>query len=72
MSMTVRDVADALGVSERSVWRWSAGSVLPPPVRVGRSVRWSRKTIEQWLADRETEALAEEQRLRVTELARKA
>ena len=50
MLLNVKQVADALGVSERSIWRWSAGSVLPPPIKVGRLVRWSRKTIEQWLA----------------------
>ena len=63
MMMTVKQVAEALGVSERSVWRWSATGVLPAGVRIGSVVRWPRRTIEEWLAKREQEALAEQRKL---------
>lgn len=58
MMMTVKQVAEALEVSERSVWRWSATGILPPGIKIGGVVRWPRRTIEEWLAKREQEALA--------------
>lgn len=63
MMMTVKQVAEALGVSERSVWRWSATGVLPPGVRIGSAVRWPRRRIEEWLEKREQEAQAEQWKL---------
>ena len=60
MMMTCREVAEALGVSERSVWRWSATGVLPPGIKIGSAVRWSRRSIEEWLAKREQEARAKQ------------
>jgi len=58
MMMTVKQVAEALGVSERSVWRWSATGILPPPVRIGATRRWREETIRRWVERREQEALA--------------
>ena len=63
MLMNVRQVAKALGVSERSVWRWSATGILPPGIRIGKSVRWSEESIRQWVAKRESKALAEQKAL---------
>ena len=63
MMMTVREVAEALGVSERSVWRWSTDGTLPPGIRIGGSVRWSEKSIREWLEQREEAALAEQRKL---------
>ena len=60
MMMTVKDVAKALGVSERSVWRWSSDGTLPPGVKIGGVVRWPRKSIEEWLAEREQDALSKQ------------
>jgi len=63
MMMTVKDVAKALGVSERSVWRWSSDGTLPPGIKIGGSVRWSQQSVEDWLAKQEHEALAEQRKL---------
>ena len=63
MMMTVKQVAEALGVSERSVWRWSSDGTLPPGIRIGASVRWPERSIREWLARREEEALAEQKKL---------
>lgn len=41
----VREVARLLGISVRSVWRMTSRGDLPPPVRLGRSVRWKRASI---------------------------
>ena len=63
MMLNCREVAKMLGVSERSVWRWSATGVLPPGVKIGSVVRWPRRAIEDWLAKREEEALAKQKAL---------
>jgi len=56
MMLKVREVATMLGVSERSVWRWSATGVLPPGIKIGGCVRWPEETIRRWIRKREKEA----------------
>ncbi len=43
-------VAKLLSISERHVWALSASGRLPPPIRLGRSVRWNRAELQDWLA----------------------
>jgi len=47
---TVKQVAQALGIGERTVWKFSAIGEIPAPIRIGRSKRWDRTAIEDWLA----------------------
>jgi predicted DNA-binding transcriptional regulator AlpA len=48
--ITVRDVARRLSISERTVWRWTALGLLPPPVHPhARSTRWRAADIERYL-----------------------
>jgi predicted DNA-binding transcriptional regulator AlpA len=48
--LTVRDVARRLSISERTVWRWTALGLLPPPVHPHtRSTRWRAADIERYL-----------------------
>ena len=47
--LSVRDVAEVLAISVRSVWRLRAAGLLPEPVRVGGAVRWRRSQIDRWL-----------------------
>ena len=50
--LTVRDVARRLSISERTVWRWTAMGLLPPPVHPhARSTRWRAADIERYLHD---------------------
>jgi excisionase family DNA binding protein len=51
LTYSVAELARALGCSERHVWRQHAAGELPTAVRIGRLVRWPRKTIDRWLAD---------------------
>lgn len=48
--ISVRDLAVVLGISVRTLWRLEASGKLPKSVRVGRSRRWPRKVIEDWVA----------------------
>ena len=56
LAMSVKDVADALAVSERTVWRLAAVGEIPQPMSIGRLKRWRRSTLEAWLARQESEA----------------
>ena len=47
--LTVRDVAAALKVSPRQVWKLSSSGRLPTPVRLSRSVRWRANDIARWV-----------------------
>jgi len=50
--LTVRDVARRLSISERTVWRWTALGLLPPPVHPhSRSTRWRAADIERYLEE---------------------
>ena len=60
MLLNASEVAATLGVSQRSVWRLSATGEIPPPVRIGRSVRWRRSTVEAWLAKEERQAVRQQ------------
>jgi prophage regulatory protein len=44
--LKAREVARRLGISVRTVWKWTAEGELPPPVRLGRVTRWRRRDIE--------------------------
>lgn len=45
----VRQLAQMLACSERTIWRLSDGGKMPAPVRIGRLVRWSRQAILDWI-----------------------
>lgn len=47
--LSVREVAAALAVSERHVWRLSDRGELPRPISLGRLKRWRRSSIDDWL-----------------------
>lgn len=49
--LTVKEVAYLLSLSERTVWTRSGTGELPRPITIGRSKRWVRKEIENFLED---------------------
>jgi predicted DNA-binding transcriptional regulator AlpA len=42
------DLAYMLSVSRATIWRLKGQGKLPPPVRLGRAVRWKRSDIVMW------------------------
>ncbi len=46
-----RQVGELLNLSTRTVWRLLSAGKLPKPVKIGRSVRWSRSDLETWIAN---------------------
>ncbi len=48
--LNTRDVAKLMQCSERHVTNMWKKGLMPQPVKLGTLVRWSRKTIEDWIA----------------------
>ena len=49
MLVNVKQVAEMLGVSERHVWQLNYSGRIPRPKRLGKSVRWVREEICEWV-----------------------
>ena len=49
--MKVKDVANRLGCSTRTVYRLIETNQIPTPIRIFSSIRWERCVIEQWITN---------------------
>lgn len=49
--LTVKDVAQLLNCSVRTVYRLNDAGHLPRPIRLGALLRWPRAVIETWIAE---------------------
>lgn len=47
--LTREDLCQRLKISKRTVSRLLAGGKIPPPVRLGHSVRWRADEIDEWI-----------------------
>lgn len=47
--LSAAEAAEALRISERHFYKLHSGGRLPRPVRLGRSVRWRAKELQEWL-----------------------
>jgi excisionase family DNA binding protein len=47
----VETFGELLNVSTRHVRRLVDAGKCPPPVRLGRATRWSRRVVEQWILE---------------------
>mgnify|MGYP003110288474 CR=1 FL=1 len=46
------EVAQMLGVSRWTIWRWRKEGLLPPAFIMGRTmVRWREEDIKKWIED---------------------
>ncbi|AMV32559.1 Prophage CP4-57 regulatory protein (AlpA) [Pirellula sp. SH-Sr6A] len=45
----ITELAELLGVSGRQVYRLMNDGLMPPPVRLGGSLRWDRLAVDQWI-----------------------
>ena len=59
--MTAAEVAAALAVNPRTIFRWRSAGTIPPPIQIGGATRWRRRDIEQFL---EAQGAAEPRELR--------
>jgi excisionase family DNA binding protein len=58
LAVTERELAKALGVSQKTLSRWRASQGLPH-VKVGKIILFRAAAIEKWLREREITATAE-------------
>ncbi len=49
--LTVKEVAEMLGLSERTVYRLADVGNMPRPVKIGAAVRWRRNELDQWIEE---------------------
>ncbi len=49
LALSATQLAKQLGVSLRHVRRMDSAGLLPKPVRLGRSVRWSVEEVHAWM-----------------------
>jgi predicted DNA-binding transcriptional regulator AlpA len=45
----IKELAAKLDVSERHLFRLKTAGKLPPPVKIGRCLRWDEAEIDRWL-----------------------
>lgn len=48
--ISVDVLASMIDLSPRTVWRMVSARTVPPPIRLGKSVRWRKSDIETWIA----------------------
>lgn len=51
MLIDSKQAAKLLTVSERTLMRMHTAGEMPPPIRMGRAVRWSLETLEKWVEE---------------------
>ena len=49
--ITVKELADMLGLSARTIWRMLNGGNMVKPVRIGKNARWRLYEVRQWIDD---------------------
>lgn len=49
--ITNREAAKMLNVSTRKLWAMQKSGELPPPIRIGRAVRWRLDALNEWVAE---------------------
>ena len=50
--LTVGEMAELLGVSKLTIWRWEKSAEIPKAIAIGGTVRWKRSDVEKWLAEK--------------------
>lgn len=57
--ISVTDIAQILGRTEKAIYDLKYRRVLPPPVRIGGRIYWLSEDLEAWLQENREEEVAE-------------
>lgn len=47
--LTFADLSKIVKVSIRTLYRWIDSEIIPPPIKLGGSLRWKKEDIKKWL-----------------------
>jgi excisionase family DNA binding protein len=47
---TADEIAAQLQISTRQIWRMRDAGTMPPPLMIGRLVRWNASVIDAWIS----------------------
>jgi prophage regulatory protein len=47
--LTAEAIAEKLGVSTRTLWRWIQEKIFPKPIKIGRSTRWLESDVVAYI-----------------------
>ena len=56
--LTIDEVAEILGITTRSVYRWHERGQFPRPVHVSNRPMWLQETVDAWIEAKVLEAQA--------------
>ena len=48
-TVSADEIARALGVHVSTVWRWGRDGQLPKPIRIGNTIRWPRRVLDEMI-----------------------
>ena len=49
-AISAKELGQMLSLSKRQIFRLNSCGKVPAPIRIGGAIRWSEKTISDWLA----------------------
>lgn len=58
--LTPGETFSLLSVADSSGWALLAQDRIPRPIKIGRRTRWSRRALEEWIADQHKAAQAKQ------------
>ena len=53
--MTIEELAEAMGVTYRTVERWDARRIGPPRIKIGKRVYYRADAVREWILSHEQE-----------------
>jgi excisionase family DNA binding protein len=56
--LTVSELAELVGVPEKTVYRWRHRGEGPEPIRVGRFLRFDPNDVSRWLEERKAASVS--------------
>lgn len=57
--LDINDLAEVLGLSKASLYRWrSDGTDMPKGFKIGSRIRWTQESVDEWIEAQQLKATA--------------
>jgi prophage regulatory protein len=54
---SVNQIAESIGVTPKTIWRWTAAGTFPKPIKLsGGSTRWRAEDVTAWMESKGVDA----------------